>query len=150
MNERLRAIREHTKLSRAAFGARLGISGDVINNLERGRVAVKEHIIKLVCNEFNINEKWLRTGDGEPFVQPDTFSLDDFVKSKDASELELEILKIYFELPPEVRKAAVNHFRSRLLSAVAESPALLIPDTAEELERICPPVELNSEKHNAG
>ena len=52
MNERIRLLREKKGLSRAAFGERIGVSGDVINNLERGRVEVKEHIIKLIYQPF--------------------------------------------------------------------------------------------------
>ena len=43
---------------------------------------------------------------GEMYIQPDTFSLDDFVKSKGATGLELEIIKTYFELDPEIRRTA--------------------------------------------
>ena len=32
---------------------------------ERGRVEIKEHILKLICSEFSANEDWLRTGAGE-------------------------------------------------------------------------------------
>lgn len=141
MNERLRVLREDMKLSRAAFGEKLGVSGDVINNLERGRVEIKDHIIKLICAEYSVNEKWLRSGDESMYVQPDSFSLDDFVKSKGATGLELEIVKTYFELDPEIRKAAMEHFKRRLASAVAADPTLIVPDSEEELEAQCPPVD---------
>lgn len=67
VKKRIEEIRKHEELSRAAFGERLGVSGDVINNLERGRVEAKEHIIKLICNVYNVNEHWLKTGEGEMF-----------------------------------------------------------------------------------
>mgnify|MGYP001313428892 FL=1 len=65
-----------------------------------------------------MNEEWLRTGSGEMYIQPDTFSLDDFVKSKGATGLELEIIKTYFELDPEIRRTAVEFFKRRLVAAV--------------------------------
>lgn len=71
MNERLRLLREEIGISRAIFGQRIGVSGDVINNLERGRVEIKEYILKLICSEFNVNESWLRDGTGEMFVELD-------------------------------------------------------------------------------
>lgn len=71
MNNRLKAIRETLGLSRAAFGEKLGISGDVVNNLERGRVEIKEDRIKLICSVFSINEEWLRTGTGEMYDLPE-------------------------------------------------------------------------------
>lgn len=71
MNIRIEQIRKNEGLSRAAFGNRIGVSGDVINNLERGRVEIKDHIIKLICREFNVNEEWLRNGTGEMFIEID-------------------------------------------------------------------------------
>lgn len=62
MNERIRQLRESMSLSRAAFGERLGVSGDVINNLERGRAEAKESMIKLICKEFDVNYMWLKDG----------------------------------------------------------------------------------------
>ena len=141
MNERIRILREEMKLSRAAFGEKLGVSGDVINNLERGRVEAKDHIIKLICAEFSVNENWLRSGAEPMYIQPDTFSLDDFVKTQGATGLELEIMKTYFELDPEIRKAAIDHFKRRLSAAVSVASALIVPDSEEELESQCPPVD---------
>lgn len=66
MNERIKILRESMELSRAAFGKCLGISGDMVNNMERGRVEIREDRIKLICSTFNINEDWLRTGEGNP------------------------------------------------------------------------------------
>ncbi len=65
MNERIKEIRESLHLSRAEFGKMLGVSGDVINNLERGRVEVTDEKIKLICSIMQINENWLRTGEGD-------------------------------------------------------------------------------------
>ncbi len=69
MNERIRKVREHCALSRAAFGEKLGVSGDVVNNLERGRVEAKEPIVKLICSVYSVDEHWLRTGEGDMFVK---------------------------------------------------------------------------------
>lgn len=150
MNERIRLLREDKSLSRAAFGEKLGVSGDVINNLERGRVEAKDHIIKLICAEYSVNEEWLRNGTGSMYIQPSTFSLDDFVKSRGATDLELEIIKIYFELDPQIRKAAIDQFKSKLSAAFKENPALFVPDNPEDLEKICPPVKDSDEHSNVG
>lgn len=73
INERIKHLRNDIlNLSRAAFGQRIGVSGDVINNLERGRVEIKEPIIKLICSEFQVDYIWLTTGEGDdPFVKSD-------------------------------------------------------------------------------
>ena len=67
MNERIKQIREYLEMSRSEFGKKLGVSGDVVNNLERGRVEIKEDRIKLVCSVFGVDESWLRTGNGEMY-----------------------------------------------------------------------------------
>lgn len=67
MNERIKQIREYLGMSRVEFGERLGVSGDVINNLERGRVEIKEDRIKLICSVFGIDEDWLRYERGDMF-----------------------------------------------------------------------------------
>lgn len=139
--ERVKELRKnHLKLSQTAFGERLGVSRDVIKNIELNALAKPEQklsLLKLICKEFGVNEEWLLNGTGSIFVQPATFSLDDFAKSKGATPLELEILKTYFELDPEIRKAAMAFFKKKLLSAVAADPGLLIPDE-EDLNETYP------------
>nr|DAL72559.1 MAG TPA: ESX-1 secretion-associated regulator [Caudoviricetes sp.] len=59
-------------MSRRVFGERLGVSESVIVNIEYDRLKrpdQKESLYKLICKEFNVNEEWLRTGNGEMFIQ---------------------------------------------------------------------------------
>lgn len=71
MNKRIEKARKSLSMTRAAFGEKIGVSGDVINNLERGRVEAKEHMVLLICQTFGLNEEWLRTGKGEMFLSED-------------------------------------------------------------------------------
>lgn len=65
MNERLRSIRLHFKLSQEEFGSRIGIESRAhISMLEKGKRTITERIINDVCREFSVNEAWLRTGEG--------------------------------------------------------------------------------------
>lgn len=146
MYERIKDLRKnHLKLSQEAFGGRLGVSRSVINNIERNALArpdQKLSLIKLICKEFSVNEDWLLNGSEPMFIEPDTFSLDEFVKQRGATDLELQIIKLYFDLDADTRKMLVSHFRSGLAAAVNENPALIVPDTPEELEAECPPLDL--------
>ena len=74
--------------------------------------------------------------------------LDEFVKSRGASDLELDIMKAYFDLEPDVRKMIIEHFKSRL-AAPKRDLFDDVPDTPEELERRFPPVDPD-DKHAAG
>lgn len=69
MNARLRKCRESLGLTTRDFGERIKLSGSAITNMETGTRNITDRTIQLICNEFNVNEHWLRTGEGEMFVQ---------------------------------------------------------------------------------
>lgn len=144
LHERIKTLRKnHLNLSQEAFGARLGVSRSVINNIERNALARPEQklsLIKLICKEFSVSEEWLLNGTGSMYIEPDTFSLDSFAKSHGMTGTELEILKAYFELEPDFRKKLLDHFRKRLI------PQDEYPATPEELEREFPPIENTNEE----
>lgn len=50
------------------------------------RFRITDRILYDICREFNVNEFWLRTGEGEMFIQPETFSLDEYAKKKATSQ----------------------------------------------------------------
>ena len=67
MKERFKMIRNALKLSQDEFGEKLGLTRGAIANVELGRTEAKPLFISLVCSTFNVNETWLRTGEGEMF-----------------------------------------------------------------------------------
>lgn len=72
IGERIEILRKDLSMSRRVFGERLGVSESVIVNIEYDRLKrpdQKESLYKLICKEFNVNEEWLRTGNGEMFIQ---------------------------------------------------------------------------------
>lgn len=138
INERLKYFRKEIKrMNQKEFAKILGVTQSGISYMEQNGSTIADSSIKSICSVYNINEEWLRAGEEPMYIQPATFSLDDFVKSKGATPLELEIMKTYFELDPEIRKAAVAFFKKKLLSAVAADPGLLIPDE-EDLQENYP------------
>ncbi len=70
MNERLKELRKNLGLTQQEFAERLGIKRNAVTNYEVGRNAPADMVVSLICREFNVSETWLRTGEGEPFVQP--------------------------------------------------------------------------------
>lgn len=68
VGNRIELIRKDNKLSRREFGEKFNVSESVIVNIEYDRLKrpeQKEALYKLICQEFDINEEWLRTGSGE-------------------------------------------------------------------------------------
>lgn len=67
--ERVKILRKHLDLTQSEFGKQIGVSRDVISNLEYGRVAPTDLIINMICAKFGVDEHWLRTGEGEMFPE---------------------------------------------------------------------------------
>lgn len=72
MYDRIKLLRtEELHMTQTEFGEALGVKRDVINNIENNRLKnpeKQEPIYRLMCEKFNVNEEWLRTGNGEMFV----------------------------------------------------------------------------------
>lgn len=113
MNERIKELRKALGLTLDKFGERLGVTKQTVSRIENGINNVTDQMFKSICREFNVNENWLRTGEGEMFVPASTFNLDEFAKSKGASDLELEIVKAYFELDKNVRDSIIELFKKK-------------------------------------
>lgn len=47
------------------FSSKIQISRSNLGSIEIGRVNVTERVISDICKSFDINEEWLRTGNGE-------------------------------------------------------------------------------------
>ena len=101
MNERIKAIRNAVGKSQTDFAKELSVSRSAICKMESGENYPSEQTIKLICSEFNVNEEWLRTGNGEMF-HPIT-------KNDEISKLFGEVLK-----------DNEGDFRRRLINALAK------------------------------
>lgn len=67
--ERVKYLRkELLKLTQQDFSKELNISRSNIGNIETGAIALTDRVISDICEKFNVNETWLRTGEGEVFV----------------------------------------------------------------------------------
>ena len=66
-NERIRKVREALGLTQRQFAPKVGIAQTAISMLETGNNTVTDKVIKIICSELGVNEKWMRTGKGEMF-----------------------------------------------------------------------------------
>lgn len=69
MNDRIKKVRTALGLSQQEFADRIGIKRGAVANYEVGRNEPIDAVISLICREFNVSERWLRTGEGDMFVQ---------------------------------------------------------------------------------
>ncbi len=65
INQRVKELRLKLGLSQDDFGNAIGLSKSGISNIENGTRSVRETHIKLLCSAFDVDETWLRSGEGE-------------------------------------------------------------------------------------
>ena len=67
MNERIAIIRKKEGMTQEAFAKEMGISKNYMNLIENNKKNPGDRLISDICRRFNVNEEWLRTGEGEMF-----------------------------------------------------------------------------------
>lgn len=107
--EIVRNLRKVTTLTLEEFGKRLGVTKVAISNIENGKRNLTNQMIKAICREFNVNESYLITGEGDMFQElPEedetAIIVSDLLeegKDNPFYEIILEIINTYQELSPK-------------------------------------------------
>lgn len=69
LKERIRTLRKELGLNQSDFGNKIGVKQGTVAGYESGARTPLDTVIASICREFNVNENWLRTGEGEMFEQ---------------------------------------------------------------------------------
>lgn len=106
MNERISLIRKESGLTQEEFGAKVGgLSRNYIWMIEKGDRVPSDRTISDICREFNVNEEWLRTGEGE-MSQPksrneELFEFAAKVAEGDPGSIQAQLLSVMSRLSDE-------------------------------------------------
>ena len=68
-NNRVKEIRAALSMTQEKFGERVGLKKSALSQIENGVNGVTDQLRRSICREFNVNEEWLRTGNGDMFVK---------------------------------------------------------------------------------
>lgn len=71
MNTRILEIRKILKLTQDEFSTKIGLKRSSLSDIERSQAPVTERTIIAICSKFNVNEEWLRFGNGKMFNSTD-------------------------------------------------------------------------------
>lgn len=71
MNERLKKLRKTLDLTQQEFADKIGSKRNTVAKYETDTNTPSAAVISLICREFNVSETWLRTGEGDMFIQLD-------------------------------------------------------------------------------
>ena len=69
MKDRIKALRKALSLNQTDFGSKIGVKQSAVAAYESGSRTPLDSVIVSICREFGVREAWLRTGEGEMFVQ---------------------------------------------------------------------------------
>ncbi len=144
INERIRDFRKNIlHLSQTEFATQLGMKQTSVSTFEKSGATVTDPTIKALCMAFNLNEDWLRNGTEPMYIQSPIFSLDEFVKKHSTNDTEyqllLDLMKTYFEIDADVRRALVQHFKSRLDNRSTSAEEMTTSDAEDvyKKSRLC-------------
>ena len=122
MHNRIKELREILSLTQEEFGKKIGSARNTIANYENGNRNPSNAVVNSICREFNVNEEWLRSGEGEMFVQvpeEDQYSKAAASLLKEDDVFAMEAIKLYHSLSSEQR-AAVKNFILQLAKNIKE------------------------------
>lgn len=119
MNERLKELRkEHLHLTLEKFGEPLGVKHAALSHLENGKNKLTDQMILLICRTYNVNEEWLRTGNGPVFQElPEEDEFGFAVAEISDDPVVKSILIEYSKLDKPLRKT----FRDFLIRSIERS-----------------------------
>lgn len=69
IGERIKELRKEQGLTLEQFGARIGIKANTLSQIENSKRGCSDQMALSICREFNVNEEWLREGEGEMYIQ---------------------------------------------------------------------------------
>ena len=97
-------------MTQIEFGKRLGSAGSTVVGWEKGDRTPPEATIRLICNEFKVNYKWLTDGDGDIFIENNNSTINNNTSDNTSKNEDSEINEDKSEEDNEVRaiKAFLN------------------------------------------
>ena len=119
MNDRIRLVRKDAGETLDAFGKRIGISFSAVGKLEKGVNQPSEQTIKAICHLYNVNEHWLRTGEGT--MHGDKSKIDEIADitaalyGMEQKSLQYKLTKLFAMATPK-QMEVFNDFLDQLLS----------------------------------
>lgn len=146
--ERLRKLRRALDLTQQEFADRIGVKRNTVATYEIGRSVPVDAVFSLICREFSVNETWLRTGEGEMFVElPENevlaAQIQAFLQGGSDSFRE-RLVSLLLRLPPEHWKV-LERYALELVGGATAAPAPA--DTRSREEK--PVAEWTEEEINA-
>ncbi|MDR3337697.1 MAG: helix-turn-helix transcriptional regulator [Treponema sp.] len=106
VHRRIKKLRHTLKLSQVKFAAAIFISNGYLAKIELEHCPVNERLISLISSKFDVNDSWLRSGEGAMFKRaaPGT-----------SAEKQERMIKVFNELYPNFQDHILKQMEELLV-----------------------------------
>ena len=131
IGERVRMLRRSEKinLSMEAVGQRLGVGKTAISKIELGENALTNNMKLSICREFQVNQTWLETGEGEMFLETSSPELQELARKYGLDEDAMKLIESFVDMPPEQQKIIIEYVKKT--AEAMKKPGSILDEKAE-------------------
>lgn len=126
MKDRIKALRKALSLNQTDFGSKIGVKQSAVAAYESGSRTPLDSVIVSICREFGVNERWLRTGEGEMLMhlsrEEEIMRFAATVIRDPSSEFQRRFVSVLARLTPEQWQLMEQMARKLLQEQAADSP----------------------------
>lgn len=132
MNERIVELRNALGMTLKEFSSKIGMSLSGLSEVERGRSAVTERLIRLILAAFpQVSETWLRNGEGDIFVKSFAGHMDELIKRLDLPDIANTFVEVYESLPEVSREIVLGYAHKVIADLMAQVGANAVDQDAK-------------------
>lgn len=126
MRERLKLLRKALGLNQSEFALKIHVAQTTYSQFESGARTIKDIHIAQICTAFNVNENWLRTGQGEMFLShgQDVAAL---AQRLSFPEICARLLYTFDSLPADQQEAVLAYTRA-FIAGLAKADAAAVAE----------------------
>lgn len=110
LNERISLLIKELGTTKTAFAEKLNVSQAFVSQMCSGVKQPSDRTIADICREFGVSEEWMRTGQGEMFIQISPDEELDYILGQIGAGVDdtiVRIIRAYWNLD-EKEKAAIR------------------------------------------
>lgn len=111
LQERVIKVRNDAGLNQAEFGEKLNLGKSLISLAESGKRNYTDRVLSDICDKFNVNPDWLRTGEGEPYNETIPAIMKLLKAEYNLDELDIKIIEKYLQLSPIERQVFKDYIK---------------------------------------
>lgn len=122
MKDRIKEVRKALKMKQSEFASELHLASNYISLVESGANPVSDKFIYKIVDAFNVNEEWLRSGEGEMFKPKEREEeIADMVKkmATDDDLFRFKVSQLLYSMSAE-QIAVLKKYISKLADAMDE------------------------------